>query len=106
MRLLVDTSGVTFTVTKTAEEKTDQNGKQKTDRKSQELLWTTQVMALDDNGGEVLNVVVAGAAPPKLTKGQQVAVSELEAIPWANNGRNGVAFRAASITSTGAQKAA
>ncbi len=29
--------------------------------------------------------------------GQPVTVSKLEALPWATNGRNGVAFRAEEI---------
>src|SRR5262245_27837004 len=57
MRLTVDTSNVAFTVTKNPEEKNDQNGKQKFDRDGQPM-WTTQVMALDGTGGEVLAVSV------------------------------------------------
>jgi hypothetical protein len=106
MKLLVDTSGVSFTVTRAAEEKTDQNGQQKTDRRSQEPLWTVQVMALDEDGGEMLKVTVAGTSPPKLSQGQQVRISELEAIPWVTESRNGVAYRAKSITPAAAQKAA
>ena len=33
--------------------------------------------------------------------GQNVTVSKLEALPWATNGRNGVAFRAEEIKATG-----
>jgi hypothetical protein len=33
--------------------------------------------------------------------GQLVAVSKLKALPWATNGRNGVAFRAEEIKATG-----
>jgi hypothetical protein len=32
-----------------------------------------------------------------VNQGQPVRFEDLEAIPWANNGRNGVAYRAASI---------
>ena len=32
-----------------------------------------------------------------MSVGQLVAVEQLEAIPWATNGRNGVAFRAVSL---------
>jgi hypothetical protein len=32
--------------------------------------------------------------------GQTVHPVELEAIPWATNGRNGVAYRASSLTAT------
>ena len=105
MRLLVDTSKTSFTVTKVATEKTDQNGVQKIDRMTKQPLWVVQVMALDETGGEMLTVTVAGL-PPKLTVGQQVNPVELEAIPWATNGKNGTAFRASSIAPQGAVKAA
>lgn len=105
MKLRVDTSGVQFTVTRAPEEKRDQNGKQKADRNTGELLFTVQAMALDETGGEMINVTVAGQ-PPKVTVGQFVRVVELEAIPWATNGRNGTAFRARAIEPMQAAKAA
>jgi hypothetical protein len=105
VKLLVDVSRTSFTVTRGAVEKVDQNGRQKTDRNTHEPLWVTQVMALDATGGEMLNVTVAGV-PPKLTVGQQVLPVELEAIPWATNGKNGVAFRAKSLNVAGNSKAA
>src|SRR5947207_2590685 len=105
MKLVVDTQGKTFTVTKEAVEKQDQNGRQKQDRITGEPLWTVQVMALDETGGEMLNVTAAGAMP-RVQVGASVGLVELEAIPWATNGRNGVAFRAKSITTPGATKAA
>ena len=105
MKLVVDTQGKTFTVTKGAVEKQDQNGRQKQDRITGEPLWTVQVMALDETGGEMLNVTVAGQMP-KVAVGTPVGLAELEAIPWATNGKNGVAFRAKSITTLGAAKAA
>jgi len=95
MRLTVDTSNVAFTVTKNPEEKNDQNGKQKFDREGQPM-WTTQVMALDGTGGEVLAVSVAGIKP-SVTVGQLVKPVGLEAIPWNNNGKHGVAFRAVEL---------
>jgi len=105
MRLLVDTSEVTFTVTRATEERRDQSGEVKTDRKTGAVLFTTQVMALDRNGGEMLNVTTAGEAP-RVTVGQVVRLVELEAIPWATNGRNGTAFRASRIEPAAAVKAA
>jgi hypothetical protein len=108
MKLFVDISRVHFTVTREAQEKHDDKGRQKADRTSGELLWTVQVMALDprdERGGEILNVTVAGQ-PPKVSMGQPVSLSELEAIPWATNGRSGVAFKAKSISLAQAAKAA
>ncbi len=108
MKLFVDISRVHFTVTREAQEKQDDKGRQKADRTTGEPLWTVQVLALDpkdEKGGEILNVTVAGQ-PPKVTTGQTVSLSELEAIPWATNGRSGVAFKAKSISSAQAAKAA
>ena len=106
MRLLIDTHGKSFTVTKAVEEKKDQNGRQKVDRNTQEPLWVVQVMALDETGGDVINVTLAGQAMPKVTVGAVVVPVELEAIPWATNGKNGVAYRAKTLNPQGAQKAA
>ena len=97
MKLLLEISRTAFTVTREVEPKNDQDGRQKRDRRSNEPLWVVQVMALDGSGGEVLNVTVAGA-PPKVTVGQSVIPVELEAIPWAQGGRNGVAYRAQSLS--------
>ena len=100
MRILVDVSRVTFTVTKAVVEKNDQNGRQKSDRTTGEPLWSTQVMALDSTGGEMLTITTAGQ-PPKVNVGQSVVPVELEAIPWATNGRNGTAYKAASLNVAG-----
>lgn len=105
MRLLVDMSEVRFTVSREPVEKKDLDGKQKADRRTGELLFTVQVVAFDGSGAEVLNVTVAGA-PPKVTVGQSVQLVELEAIPWAQEKRNGVAFRAKSVSAAVASKAA
>ena len=106
MKLFLDTSRTTFTVTKVAEPKTDNEGRHKADRRTGELLFVVQVMALDaENGADVLMVTVAGA-PPKVTVGQTVNPVELEAMPWATNGRNGVAYRAKSLDTKASVKAA
>ena len=101
MRLSIDTSGVQCQVTKNPEQKLDQNGKQKIDREGRPM-WTTQVMALDETGGEVLAISVAGALP-QVTVGQVVKPVGLEAIPWNNNGKHGVAFRASELKPVSAQ---
>jgi hypothetical protein len=96
MRLFVDTSKVTFTVTKNPEPKNDQNGQQRHRKDDGAPMWATQVMALDETGGEVISITVAGAKP-SATVGQMVTPVELEAIPWSTNGRSGVAYRAVSL---------
>ena len=97
MKLYVDTNGKQVSVTKDPTEKTDgTSGRQKTERNTGRPMWSTQVFVLDDDGGEVITVTTAGEKP-NVKVGQSVAVSKLEALPWATNGRNGVAFRAEEI---------
>jgi hypothetical protein len=98
MKLYVDTSAKNITVSKDPEEKNDQNGRQKTERGTGRPMWSTQVFVLDGDGGEVIAITTAGQKPD-VRVGQVVTVSKLEALPWATNGRNGVAFRAEEIKS-------
>ncbi len=97
MRLRIDTSGTRFIVTRPPEPRLNfETGSPKVDAATGVPLFATQVLALDDTGGEVLNVTVAG--DPKVTVTQAVSVSGLVAIPWAQGDRSGVAFRADAIT--------
>jgi hypothetical protein len=96
MRLLVDTSQVRFTVSKPPEEKKDLDSRQRSDRRTGELLYTVQLVAFDSTGGEVITVTVAGS-PPKVTVGQDVFPVELEAIPWVQEKRSGTAYRAKDV---------
>ena len=106
MRLVLDTAKVTFTVTKAAEPKTEfGSGQQKMNRASKLPEWVVEVLAMDSERGEVIRVTVAGDQP-KVNQGQTVRFEELEAIPWANNGRNGVAYRAATIQPAAQARAA
>jgi hypothetical protein len=97
MKLHIETSAKQVTVTREPVEKTDgQTGRQKTERGTGRPMWSTQVFVLDDDGGEVIAVTTAGERP-NVKVGQLVLLSKLEALPWATNGRNGVAFRAEEI---------
>ena len=78
---------------------------QKVDRPTKRPEWVVEVLAMDSERGEVIRVTVTGDQP-KVSQGQPVTFSELEAIPWANNGRNGVAYRAASIQPAAQNRAA
>ena len=101
MKLYVDTNGKQVTVTKDPIEKTE--GRTTVRRPSANTgrpMWSTQVFVLDDDGGEVITVTTAGEKP-NVKVGQAVAVSKLEALPWATNGRSGVAFRAEEIKAAG-----
>ena len=104
MKLYVDTGSKQVTVTKDPTERLDEKGRQRTDRATGRPMWSTQVFVLDDDGGEVLAITTAGEKP-NVKVGQVVAVSKLEALPWATNGRNGVAFRAEEIKATGGLQA-
>jgi hypothetical protein len=100
MKLYVDTSSKQVTVSREPVEKTDQNNRQRTERGTGRLMWSTQVFVLDDDGGEVIAVTTAGEKPD-VKVGQLVILSKLEALPWATNGRNGVAFRAVEMKPAG-----
>ena len=103
MKLKVDTTGVSFLCTRAAEQRTDfSSGQPKIDKATGLALWVVQVMALDADGREVLAVTVAGE--PKVTVGQPLTVTNLVALPWSQDSRSGVAFRADAITA-GAGKA-
>jgi hypothetical protein len=105
MRLVVDTSRVRFTVSKQPDEKRDLDGKQRADKRTGELLFTVQLVAFDETGAEVITVTVAGA-PPKVAVGQDVFPVELEAIPWNQEKRSGVAYRAKEVRPAQHAKAA
>jgi hypothetical protein len=97
MRLYVDTSKVTFMVNKPAEPKNDQNGQQRHRKSDGAPMWATQVTALDETGGEVISITVAGQMPGPFTVGQMVVPVELEAIPWKTDRGHGVAYRAEDL---------
>ena len=93
-------------MTKAAEPKTEfGSSQQKLNKQSNLPEWVVEVLAMDSERGEVIRVTVTGDQP-KVTQGQPVTFSELEAIPWDNNGRNGVAYRAASIQPAAQSRAA
>lgn len=96
MKLFVDTSKIHAMVSKEPAEKVDDKGRQRTERGSGRPMWSTQVFVQGDEGGDVINVTTAGARPD-VSVGEIVTLPRLEALPWATNGRNGVAFRAEEI---------
>jgi len=101
MKLRIDIAGVQFICTRAPEQRlVHETSQPRIDRETGLVLWQVQVMALDASGGEVLAVTVAGQ--PDVGVGQPVKVEGLTALPWSQEGRSGVAFRAASIRSTGA----
>ena len=106
MRLMLDTSNVAFTVTKDPEPRKDfGKDQQKVDRDTGRPQWVVEVLALDPERGEVIRVTVAGDQP-KVNQGQPVSFSDLEAIAWNNNGKSGVAYRAAAVQPAAQARAA
>ena len=97
MKLYVDTSTKQVTVSREAgREGRCRTAVRRLERGTGRPMWSTQVFVLDDDGGEVIAITTAGEKP-NVKVGQPVSVSKLEALPWATNGRNGVAFRAEEI---------
>jgi hypothetical protein len=93
--LPIDTTAITFLASapptpvlhfQTKEPKADANG---------EPLYAVQLVAMQPAGADVITVKVPGQ--PTLTVGAPVRVVGLVGLPWANDGRSGVAFRAARI---------
>jgi len=101
MKLRIDTAGVSFVCTRAPEPRIAfDSGQPKVDRETGLPLWQVQLMALDSSGGDVIAVTVAG--DPNLTVGQPVQVDGLVALPWSQEGRSGIAFRADAIRGSGA----
>src|ERR1700687_4576541 len=101
MKLRIDTAGVSFVCTRAPEQRLAfDTGQPRIDRETGLPLWQVQVMALDSSGGDVIAVTVAG--DPNVTVGQPVQVDGLVALPWSQEGRRGIAFRADAIRGAGA----
>lgn len=95
--LFLDTQRFTQSqVTLDPEPKTDNKGEQSTDRNTGQPIWQTQVFVLGPSGGAVLLVRTAGDKP-SVKAGQSVVFEDLEAVPWANGDRNGIAYRAIGV---------
>ena len=96
MRLEIRTENKQFTVSHAPEPRTDQSGRQRTEKGTGAPQWQLQLVAMDETGAEVIRVTVAGN-PPEVVPGQPVQVEGLVAFPWQQDGRSGVAYRADAI---------
>jgi hypothetical protein len=97
VKLKIDTAGVSFTCTRAPEQRVNfDTGQPRVDKATGLPLWLVQVMALDESGGDVIAVTVAGE--PKVSTGRGVTVTGLVALPWSQDGRSGIAYRADAIT--------
>src|ERR1700694_1292458 len=100
MKLHINTSRVSFTCTRAPERRVSfDTGQPRVDKAAGVPLWLVQVMALDESGGDVISVTVAGE--PQVSAGRAVSVTGLVALPWSQDGRSGIAYRADAITPTG-----
>lgn len=101
-RLLLDTSKASYEVSVNPTPKLDQNGQQKFDRESKQPMWSVELYALSETGGEVIKVTVVNPVMPQVTVRQPVVPVDLEALPWVNERdgktRHGVAFKASALT--------
>jgi hypothetical protein len=93
--LPIDTTAITFLASappapvldfQTKQPKADSNG---------EPLYAVQLVAMQPAGADVITVKVPGQ--PTIAVGAPVRVVGLIGLPWENNGRSGVAFRATRI---------
>ena len=101
MKLRIDTAGVSFVCTRSPEQRLAfDSGQPKMDRETGLPLWQVQLMALDASGADVIAVTVPG--DPNVTVGQPVQVEGLVALPWSQESRSGIAFRADAIRASGA----
>jgi len=99
VKLPIDTSGMTFMCAAPARPVTDfDTGQHKADANG-ELLFNLQVVALDEDGAQILSVKVPG--DPKLGQGAMLHFEGLVAMPWSMNDRSGVAFSANGVQSQG-----
>ncbi len=68
-----------FTVSRAPEPRTDQAGRQRTEKGTGAPQWQLQLVAMDETGAEVIRVTVAGT-PPEVVPGQPVQVVGLVAF--------------------------
>ena len=103
MRLPIDTGAMTFMCAaepgpvldfETKQQKADEHG---------QALFSTQLVALQDGGAQVVSVKTAGR--PDVQPGQTITVRELIATPWGIGDRNGISFRATSLDATSGEPA-
>ncbi|MCF7551476.1 hypothetical protein [Pseudonocardia sp. WMMC193] len=106
MRLLIDTSQMNFTVGRPFDRRLDDNGVHRLDRRTGAPLWAAQLVVMDPEGADTITVTIAATEPPQLQQGQPVTLVRLVAMPWARNGRDGVAYRADEVRHIAAAKSA
>ncbi|MBC3843589.1 hypothetical protein GXW82_35440 [Streptacidiphilus sp. 4-A2] len=74
-----------------------ETGQPRIDRDTGLTMYQVGVCLMAGSQAEVINVTVAGE-PKGVVQGVPVQVRDLAAVPWENEGRHGIAFRASAIT--------
>lgn len=97
MRLPIDTSGMGFIAASAAKPKTVfGTGEVQMDKESGKAWYVVDVLMSDGAGGSAqLRLKVAG--PLETQFGDLLKVTGLWAMPWENEGRNGIAYTATRI---------
>jgi hypothetical protein len=73
-----------------------ETGQLRVDRETGKTMYQVGLCLMAGSSADVVNVSVAGE-PAGVQLGMPVAVRDLVATPWENEGRHGIAFRAAEI---------
>ncbi|MYT72454.1 MULTISPECIES: hypothetical protein [unclassified Streptomyces] len=82
-----------------------ESGQVRVDRDTGKTLYQVGLCLMAGTSADVVNVSVPGE-PSGVQNGTPVAVRDLVAIPWENEGRHGIAYRAAEIRPLQATSAA
>jgi hypothetical protein len=73
-----------------------ETGQLRVDRETGQTVYQVGLCLMAGASADVVNVSVAGE-PSGVQLGMPVQVRDLVATPWENDGRHGIAFRAAEI---------
>ncbi|MFF5586881.1 SCO3933 family regulatory protein [Streptomyces hygroscopicus] len=97
--LPIDTAkftGIICAVAPTPRVANRETGQLRVDRETGQTLYQVGLCLMAGTMAEVVNVSVPGE-PTGVQNGMPVQVRDLHATPWENEGRHGIAFRAAEI---------
>lgn len=105
MKLPIDTSAFSFIAAGPPEAAVDFETKEAKVDGSGQTVFALQVVALSEDGANVISVKVVGE-PKGIAQGSMLKLVGLTAQPWAMGDRSGVAFRANRVEPAGAARAA
>ena len=101
MRFPIDVRSLSFIAGSDPAGVLDMEGRQRTDKATDQPLWGLDLVALGGrDGAEVWHVRMAGE-PKGISMGQPVNVQGLTAMTWEIDGRHGVSFRVDGLEPAG-----